>query len=160
MPPRPADPPADASGLVEIVGAAHVLDDPSSTAGFVTDWTGRYGGARATVVRPASTAEGAAVVRWAAARRTAVVPQGGNTGLVGGSVPGADGALLLSTVRLDEIHDVDLLGGAVTVGAGVTPTALAERLDGTGWRFAVDLGSRGSATFGGMIDTTGPLPDW
>lgn len=139
--------------LEGIVGSSHVLVDPAMTESYRTDWTGRFGGSDAVVVRPADTDEVAAVVRWASSAGVALVPQGGNTGLVGASVPDRDGCVVVSTQRLDGIVDLDEVGGQVTVGAGVTPTALAERLAGTGWRFAVDLGARDTATLGGMVAT-------
>lgn len=144
---------ATATELTRIVGAEHVLSDPDLTVRHVVDWTGRRGGHRAVVVRPGSTGEVAAVVAWAATAGIPIVPQGGNTGLVGGSVPGADGWIVLSTERLARLDDLDLDAGHVTAGAGVTPAVLAGRLAGSGWRFAVDLGSRGSATIGGMVAT-------
>jgi len=139
--------------LADLVGAANVLTDPSTTERYRVDWTRRFGGRAATVVRPASTEEVAAVVGWCADRRVPIVPQGGNTGLAGGSVPGSDGAVILGTERLVACGPVDTALGQVTVGAGVTPTVLAERLAGSGWRFAVDLGARDSATIGGMVAT-------
>ncbi|HQF96580.1 MAG TPA: FAD-binding protein, partial [Microthrixaceae bacterium] len=136
--------------LAAIVGDAFVVVDPDLTARYRVDWTGRYGGADAVVVRPGSTAEVAAVVAWAAARGVALVPQGGNTGLVGGSVPERAGSVVMSTERLVALGEVDAVAGQVTVGAGVTPSMLADHVRGTGWRFAVDLGARDTATIGGM----------
>ena len=77
--------------LAEITGSAHVLTDPGLLAGYVTDWTGRYQGLAGCVVRPGSAAEAAAVLRCCAALGVPVIPQGGNTGLVGGSVPAPAG---------------------------------------------------------------------
>lgn len=142
-----------AADLAQVVGDAHVLVDRDVAAGYCTDWTGRYGGKRALVVRPANAAEVAATVDLAASHGVPIVAQGGNTGLVGGSVPNRHDCLIVSTRRLDEIGDLDLRAGQVTVGAGVTPRALEERLASTRWRFAVDLGSRDSATLGGMAAT-------
>ncbi|MEZ5259353.1 MAG: FAD-binding protein [Ilumatobacteraceae bacterium] len=79
--------PVSLSELETIVGATHVLTDPELRAGYELDWTGRHRGEALAVVRPASTEQVADVVRWAAANRIAVVPQGGNTGLVAGAVP-------------------------------------------------------------------------
>src|SRR5687768_3951429 len=101
--------------LSAIVGEAHVLTDPDLTAGYSTDWTGRFAGATPAVVRPGTTEEVAAIVRWATERNTALVPQGGNTGLVGGSVPLA-GEVVVSLRRLDHLGDVDPTAGQVTVG--------------------------------------------
>ncbi|NLA37477.1 MAG: FAD-binding oxidoreductase [Actinobacteria bacterium] len=142
-----------AADLALVVGDAHVLTDREVAAGYAVDWTGRYGAKRALVVRPATTAETSAVVDLAASYGVPIVTQGGNTGLVGGSVPNRHDSLIVSTRRLGTISDVDLRAGLVTVGAGVTVTGLTEHLKGSGWRFAVDLGSRDSATLGGMTAT-------
>lgn len=80
---------AGLAGLADIVGTEHVLTSPDLTASYTTDWTRRYGGPALCVVRPAGTGEVARVLRWCAERQVPVVPQGGNTGLVGGSVPPA-----------------------------------------------------------------------
>ena len=88
--------------LRAIVGDAHVLVDADVRAGYEVDWTGRFRGTTPAVVRPADVDEVAAVVRWCADNRVAMVPQGGNTGLVGGGVP-VDGEVVLST-HLSLIH--------------------------------------------------------
>jgi FAD/FMN-containing dehydrogenase len=138
--------------LVEIVGAPHVLSDPEVRAGFETDWTGRYSGRASCVVRPGSTAEVAAVLRTCASAGVAVVPQGGNTGLVGASVP-RGGEVVLSTRRLDDLEPVDARYGEVVVGAGATLEAVRRAAHDSGWDVGVDLASRESATVGGMVAT-------
>ena len=145
----------DVKGLVDIVGLPHVLRDPDQRAGFEVDWTRRFGAPCLAVVRPASLAEVQGVVRWCAQHRVGIVPQGGNTGLVGGGVPGRDEprVIVLSTTRLTHIGDVDLSSGQLTVGAGVTLEDLDRALAGSGWEFGVDLGARASATLGGMFST-------
>jgi FAD/FMN-containing dehydrogenase len=134
------------------VGAEHVLTDPDVTAGFSVDWTGRFRGAAAAVVRPGSTAEVATVVRVCAAAGLPVVPQGGNTGLVGGGVP-LRGELVLSLARLDHLGDVDIAAAQVTAGAGVTLARLQQHVDEQRLAFGVDLAPRDSCTIGGMIAT-------
>jgi FAD/FMN-containing dehydrogenase len=136
----------------KVVGAAHVLTDPDDTAGYVTDWTRRWTGATPAVLRPADAAEVAELVALARTHRVALVPQGGNTGLVGGSVPLA-GEVVLSLGRLTTIEPVNRLAGQVTVGAGVTLGALQAAAAAAGWAFGVDLAARDSATLGGMIGT-------
>jgi FAD/FMN-containing dehydrogenase len=135
-----------------IVGDAHVLVDADLRAGHEVDWTGRVRGTTPAVVRPADTGEVAAVVRACAEAGAAVVPQGGNTGLVGGSVPLA-GEVVLSTLRLTGSGPVDDLAGQVTVGAGVTLGALQAHVAPSGWEVGVDLAARDSATIGGMVAT-------
>src|SRR5947209_3968542 len=105
------------SALTEIVGGAHVVTDPDARAPFETDWTGRFHGGTWAVVRPGTTAEVVAIVQLCRTHHVALVPQGGNTGLVGGSVPTA-GELVVSLRRLDEIGAVDTAARQVTVGAG------------------------------------------
>src|SRR3954447_14344146 len=112
-----------ASALRDAVGAAHVLDDPELRAPFETDWTGRFSGSARLVVRPGSTEEVAAVVRACAGHGVPMVPQGGNTGLVGGGVP-RGGEVLLSLTRLKALGPVDVATAQVEAGAGVTLAGL------------------------------------
>ncbi len=143
-----------AGGLASIVGAAQVLTDPDLVAGYVVDWSGRFRGATPAVVRPGTTDEVAGVIRWCVANGVAVVPQGGNTGLVGGSVP-LGGEVVLSLRRLAHLGPVDAVASQVTIGAGATLEAVQHHLAATApdLEFAVDLGARGSATIGGMVAT-------
>jgi FAD/FMN-containing dehydrogenase len=104
------------------------------------------------VVRPESTAAVAAIVAACARTRTAVVPQGGNTGLVGGGVP-LHGEVVVHLGRLNGMGPVDHAAGQVTVGAGVTLAALHGHVAAAGWAFGVDLGARDSCTIGGMVAT-------
>lgn len=147
--------PALRAALVAVVGDAHVLTDPDVTTSYGEDWSRRFRGPVLAVVRPASTDEVAAVVAACAAARVPVLPQGGNTGLVGGSVPSHDGpaCVVLSTRRLTRLDDVDHAAGQVTVGAGVTLAALHEHARAAGWAYGVDLAARDSATIGGTIGT-------
>ncbi len=136
----------------EIVGARHVITDPSMTASYVSDWTGRYVGSTPAVVRPGNTAEVAAIVDTCRRLGIALVPQGGNTGLVGGAVPLA-GEVVLSLVRLDGLEAVDDAAGQVTAGAGATVGSLQRAVAASGWAYPVDLASRDSATVGGTVAT-------
>jgi len=138
--------------LARRVGAAHVLSEPALTAGFERDVSGRFGGRAAAVVRPGTADEVAAVLAACARAGAAVVPQGGNTGLVGGQVP-RNGEVVLSLARLTEIGPLDPVAAQITVGAGVTPAALAAALRGTGLALGVDFAARDSATIGGMVAT-------
>ena len=138
------------------VGDGHVLSDPAVRAGYETDWTGRFGGPAVAVVRPADPAETAAVVRICAAEGAAVVVQGGNTGLVGGSVPRPRSPrpqVVLSTARLTRLDPVDRAAHHVTVGAGVTLADLQRHARAAGLGFGVDLAARDSATVGGLVAT-------
>jgi len=141
-----------ASTLTGIVGPTHVLLDSDLKAAYETDWTRRYHGAARLVVRPGSTAELSAVLSACSQAGAAIVPQGGNTGLVGGGVP-RGGEVVVSTTRLDTIDPVDTASAEVTAGAGVTLARLQAHAREAGLGFGVDLASRDSATIGGMIAT-------
>lgn len=147
----------DPAGTLEddlraVVSDAHLLTDPSVVASYETDWTGRFRGRARCVVRPATTAQVAGVLRVAAREKVAVSVQGGNTGLVGGSVP-ADDTIVLSTGRLTSLEPVDGVAGQVTAGAGVTLAALQRHVRAAGYDFGVDFAARDSCTVGGMIAT-------
>ncbi|MDO8364470.1 MAG: FAD-binding oxidoreductase [Actinomycetota bacterium] len=153
----PADPAAaPVAGLVAslraIVGDAHVLVDADMRATYETDWLGQWHGTTPCVVRPGTAEQVAAVLQACAAAGIAVVPQGGNTGLVGGSVP-RGGAVLLSLQRFTELGPVDTLAMQVTAGAGVTIEQLQQHARAADLDFAVDWGARASATVGGAVNT-------
>ena len=142
-------PPSALRSLAAIVGESHVLTG-DATAGFAVDWTGRFRGHTPAVVRPRDTAEVAAVLALCTAAGIAVVPQGGNTGLVGGGVP-RQGEVVLSLTRLNQLGPVDQEAAQVTAGAGVTLARVAAadpELD-----LGVLIASRDSATVGGAVAT-------
>jgi FAD/FMN-containing dehydrogenase len=138
--------------LEDEVGARHVLVDGDLKAQYETDWTRRFTGSSLCVVRPASTAQVAAVVRACAGAGAPITVQGGNTGLVGGSVP-AGGEVLLSLGRLTDLDGVDPLEAQVTAGAGVTLERLQQHARAAGLDFGVDLAARSAATVGGLVAT-------
>ena len=141
-----------AQALSGVVGSAHVLTDPAVTAAYETDWTGRFAGHARCVVRPADSGQVAACVRLCGEAGETVIPQGGNTGLVGASVP-VDGGVLLSLRRLSRTGPVDAAAGQVSVGAGATLAGVQQRARAAGWDCGVDLAARDSATVGGMVAT-------
>ena len=137
-----------------IVGAANVLVDEHDTAPYLTDWRGRFTGRARAVVRPASTAEVAAVVRLCAELRVPVVPQGGRTGLVLGSVPdGAGDAIVLSLRRLNRIRTVDTFNRTMTVEAGCILQDIQQAASEHGMLFPLSLAAEGSCTIGGNLST-------
>jgi FAD/FMN-containing dehydrogenase len=138
--------------LTVAVGADHVLTEPDLMASYTTDWTRRYRGTASCVVRPGSAAEVAEAVRVCARHQVPLVPQGGNTGLVGGSVP-SRGGVVLSTRRLRRLDPVDTLAAQVTAGAGVPIAGLRAHAEAAGLEYGVDLAARDSATVGGTIAT-------
>jgi FAD/FMN-containing dehydrogenase len=129
-----------------------VVDDPDVLAGAVVDWTGRYHGSGACLLRPDSVDQVSAVLAWCSHRGVAVVPQGGNTGLVGGSVP-FDESVVLSTVALSTLASINEAEGQVTAAAGVTLARVQHAAIGTGWEMPVDLAARDTCTVGGMVAT-------
>ena len=140
--------------LARVVGNAHVLTADEDLAPYLADWRGRYRGKALAVVRPSTTAEVADVVGACAEARVAVVPQGGNTGLVGGGTPHAAGdEVLLSLARLNRIRDVDPDNATLTVEAGVTLAAVQAAASAAGLAFPLSLASEGSCTIGGNLAT-------
>lgn len=146
-PPRPVSLPRE---LAEVVGPRHVLTDPDLTAPYERDWSGRFGGPAQLVVRPGSAAEVAAVMAGCARHGAAVVPQGGNTGLVGAGVPRRR-EVVISLARINGIGEIDLATGQVTVGAGVTLAALQAAAGRAGLDAALDFAARDSCTVGGAV---------
>lgn len=140
--------------LRELLGPDHVLTDADVTARYETDWTGAFHGRARAVVRPGDTAEVSGCVAICRDSATPLVAQGGNTGLVGGSVPDGSGrAVVLSTARLDRLGPVERATAQVTLGAGVTLAAAQRHVGTAGLAVAVDLAARDSATIGGMVAT-------
>jgi FAD/FMN-containing dehydrogenase len=142
-------PPAVLQSLTGIVGKPHVLTG-DATAGFAVDWTGRFRGHTPAVVRPRDTAEVAAVLALCTDAGIPVVPQGGNTGLVGGGVP-LRGEVVLSLTRLNQLGPVDQEAAQVTVGAGLTLQRVADA--DPELELGILIASRDSATVGGAIAT-------
>lgn len=140
------------AALRKVVGDQHVLTTDDLRAGYETDWSRRWSGSSLAVVRPADTNEVSMALALCNQWGVPCVPQGGRTGLVGGSVP-FDREIVLSLERLDAVGLVDADLGQVTVGAGTTLALVHEVAATHGWEFGVDLASRESATIGGMIAT-------
>ncbi|HWS79256.1 MAG TPA: FAD-binding oxidoreductase [Thermomonas sp.] len=133
------------------LGDANVLVDGDLDA-YAVDWRRRYRGRPLAVARPASTAEVAAVVRLCAAHAVPIVPQGGNTGLVGGGVPDASGTqLVLSLARMQRVRAIDADNLTATVEAGCVLQSLHDAADAHGLLFPLRLGSQGSCTLGGNL---------
>src|SRR5215831_11735980 len=129
------------AALRDAIGAINVRTDPDLVEANVVDWTGRFRGSTPAVVRPGTVGEVAEVLRLCSASGTPVVPQGGNTGLVGGSVP-LHGEVVLDLRRLDELEPVDGRRGQVTAHAGITLARLQAHAAAAGWQYGVDLAAR------------------
>jgi FAD/FMN-containing dehydrogenase len=140
--------------LAAIVGPAQVLTDPADTARYVAEWRGVYPGAARAVVRPASTQEVSQIVAACSRAGVPVVPQGGNTGLVGGSTPDDSRTeVVLSLDRMRAVRRADPLDNALTVEAGCTVLTAQEAAEAVGRLFPLSLASEGSATAGGVVST-------
>jgi FAD/FMN-containing dehydrogenase len=139
------------TALRAIVGEAHLLRGPGLEA-YEVDWRKRYRGRALAVVRPGGTEEVAAVVRACAAAGVAIVPQGGNTGLVGGGVPDESGRqVLLSLGRLNRIRAIDPDNLTLTAEAGCVLQAVQQAADDRGLLFPLSLAAEGSCTIGGNL---------
>jgi len=137
-----------------VVGAAHVLTEAHDTAPYLTDWRGRFTGRARAVAIPASREEVAALVRLCAECRVPIVPQGGRTGLVLGSVPDASGsALLLSLRRLNQVRAIDPFNRTMTVDAGCILSDVQTHAAAHGLLFPLSLAAEGSCTIGGNLAT-------
>jgi len=135
-----------------VVGPKGWTDDPQDMAPYLKEWRGRYQGATPLVVKPSTTLEVAEVVRICAATQTAIVPQGGNTGLVGGQIPSGD-EILLSLERMKLIRGRDAQNATITVEAGLPLEAAQDAATEMDLQFATSLASEGSATIGGIVST-------
>ena len=136
------------------LGPKAVITDPQEIEPWVTDWRGRVHGASPAILAPSSTEEVVAIVRLAAEHRVPLVPQGGNTGMVAGATPPANGsAVLLSLRRMRQIRSISADNRLAVAEAGVILADLHQSAHDIGMRFPLTLGSRGSCTIGGLTST-------
>ena len=151
----PALPTSDALEALKLaVGVDGWSDDPATIAPYLSDWRGRLHGRAALLLRPRDTAAVVALVQAAAAHRVALVPQGGNTGLVGGATPDASGgAVVVSLARMNTLGPVDTAGLTLTVGAGAILETVHVHAAAAGCVFPLSLAAKGSATIGGLVST-------
>lgn len=137
-----------------ILGPAGLVTEAAAIEPWTSDWRGRVHGTARAILAPNSTDEVAAMVALAAKHRVALVPQGGNTGMVAGSTPPADGsALLFSLRRLNRIRSIDAKSRLAVAEAGVILETLHDAVAQEGLRFPLTIGSRGSCTIGGLAST-------
>jgi FAD/FMN-containing dehydrogenase len=146
--------PSVKDALREIVGRSNVLTSPEDTAPYLTDWRRQYCAGAECVVRPGSTEEVARVVAACAREGVAIVPQGGNTGLSGGSVPtGARREVVVSLGRMNRVRALDVLNDTLTAEAGCVLAAVQRAADEAGRLFALSLAAEGSCQIGGNLST-------
>jgi FAD/FMN-containing dehydrogenase len=145
---------AEAGGDHRIVGEKYALRASADIAPYLTERRGLWQGATALVLRPGSVGEVSRIMRLASETGTPVVPQGGNTGLVGAQVPDRSGhAVVLSLARLNRIREVDVLSNTATVEAGVVLQTLQEAADAADRLFPLSLASQGSCQVGGNLSS-------
>jgi len=135
-----------------IVGDKYAITDPADIAPYVTEERGLFHGHSPLVLRPGSTAEVSAICKLASEHRIALVPQGGNTGLVGGQTP-HHGEVVVSTRRLDRIRDVDIASNTMTCESGVVLQIAQQKASEVDRLFPLSLGAEGSCTIGGNLST-------
>lgn len=140
--------------LSALLGPKGLTRDQAEIAPWLTDWRGRYRGAALAIASPVDTREVAAIVRLCGEHNVPIVPQGGNSSMVGGATPPADGsALILSLRRLNRIRRLSAADGVAVAEAGVILSTLHDAAAEAGMRFPLSLGAKGSATIGGLCAT-------
>jgi FAD/FMN-containing dehydrogenase len=150
--PDTAPPQSLIDSIRSVVGDRGLLTGAADTASYAEDWRKLYQGHTRAVVRPANTTEMAEVVRLCAASGTPIVPQGGNTSMVGGAVPAEDGSeLVISTSRLNRIRDIDLVDLTLTIESGVTLKAAQIAAAEAGCLLPLSISSEGTAQIGGVL---------
>lgn len=152
---QPATPPLPSELIARfraIVGDKYAVTEAADIAPYVTEERGLFHGRSPLVLRPGSTAEVSAICRLATEHRIALVPQGGNTGLVGGQTPHS-GEVVVSTRRLDKIRDIDTASNTMTCEAGVVLQIAQQRAAEADRLFPLSLGAEGSCTIGGNLST-------
>jgi FAD/FMN-containing dehydrogenase len=154
MPDDRAAPPPLLDRLAALLGPRGLLTGADALAPHLADWRDLYRGRSPCVVRPADTAELAEAVRLCAAAGAPLVPQGGNTSMVGGATPDESGRqIVLSLARLNRIRDIDPLDMTMTAEAGVVLKAAQDAAEQAGALFPLSLGAEGTATIGGVLST-------
>ena len=150
----PLSAPSLVSRFAEIIGARYVLTDPLDVEPYLIEQRDLWHGKSLCVLRPGSTAEVAAIMKLCHETRTPVVPQGGNTGLVGGQTPDTSGTqVVLSLNRMDKVREIDTASNTMTVEAGMVLIRVQEAADGADRLFPLSLASEGSCTIGGNLST-------
>ncbi len=142
------------AAFVRVVGEEHAIRDADAMAPYLVEWRDRYHGKAALVLRPGDTQEVAAILARAHATGTAIVPQGGNTGLVGGQIPFEAGhEVVVNLSRLTHVRDIDLGGNTMTVEAGLLLAQAQQVAASVGRLFPLSLASEGSCQIGGVLAT-------
>ena len=141
------------AGLSDLVGAASVLADPGRMGAFLNEPRKRYHQTAVAVVQPKTIAEVQAVARWANDHRVPLIPQGGNTGLVGAQVPLSGHEVIVSLQKLNAVREIDADAGHMTVEAGLTLQEAHQAAEAAGAMFPLWIASQGSARIGGVLSS-------
>ncbi len=140
--------------LAEIVGTANALSAPEDLAPYMEEWRGLYRASTPLLLKPASTQEVSRIMALAHEAGIAVVPQGGNTGLVGGQLPMPDGhEIVLNLSRLNRVRSIDIANNTMTIEAGATLAQAQQAADGAGRLFPLSLAAEGTCQIGGNLAT-------
>ena len=140
--------------MQSVVGPKGFTNNQDEMLPWLTDWRGRYTGSAAAMVSPATTQETAEILKIANELHVGIVPQGGNSGMVGGATPDRSGqSVILSLRRMNQIRAIERDDQLVVCEAGVILQNLHEALATEGLRFPLTLGGKGSATVGGLVST-------
>ena len=142
-----------ADGLNAIVGAAAVITDPTRMAGYLNEPRRRFHQTAVAVVLPGAVEEVQAIARWANENRVALIPQGGNTGLVGAQVPLSGHEVIISLSKLNKVRHIDGQAGNMTVEAGLTLEEAHGAAEAAGAIFPLWIASQGSARIGGVLSS-------
>jgi len=151
-----SDAPIDAASLDALRAAfsGRLVTDAADAAPFLTDWRKRYTGRAIAIAQPDDADGVAAIVGWCARHRVPIVPQGGNTGMVGGATPDVSGrALVLSLARMNRVRAVDTINNTITVEAGAILANVQQAAQAAGRLFPLSLAAEGSCTIGGNLST-------
>jgi FAD/FMN-containing dehydrogenase len=140
--------------FARMVGEEHAIRDEEAMAPYLVEWRDRYRGKAALVLKPGETEQVSAILKLANETRTAIVPQGGNTGLVGGQIPFETGhEVVVALGRIDRVRDIDLASNTMTVEAGLVLAHAQQVAASAGRLFPLSLASEGSAQIGGVLAT-------
>ncbi|MGB2206032.1 MAG: FAD-binding oxidoreductase, partial [Candidatus Puniceispirillaceae bacterium] len=140
--------------LIRLVGDKAVLQTTDDTASYLSDWHARFHGSAHAVVLPETTAQVAAIMAYADKHNIIVVPQGGNTGFMGGATPDSSGnSILLSLRRMNKVREIDTQNMSMTVEAGCILQNLQDVAEDAGLYFPLNLAAKGSCTIGGNLGT-------
>jgi len=135
--------------LIGLVGDKAVLQTTDDTASYLSDWHDRFHGSAHAVVLPETTAQVAAIMAYADKHDIIVVPQGGNTGFMGGATPDSSGnSILLSLRRMNKVREIDTQNMSMTVEAGCILQNLQDIAEDAGLYFPLNLAAKGSCTIG------------